>query len=110
MTKAKGELVLITNAKFDRQAAKAPAAKSKKGRAPRPIKTYEVSYSMVGGEVVLYAFRLRTKELTYAQLAGNATLVGEVAENRGSWTEFGRGSLPAGKGDYMRFIREVKAD
>lgn len=86
------------------------AADAPKKRAVK-LHTYAVSYSMIGGEIILYEFRIRTKSLTYAQLAGSAQLIGEVAERQnGKWSEFGRGALPRASHGTLRFIREVKGE
>lgn len=83
--------------------------RKRKPRTPRPVRTYEVTYTYLGAESVIHdTFRLRCPQLTPKQLVDASALRGEVATRRanGTWTAFTPGGLPD-NAHAPRMIREI---
>lgn len=78
-------------------------------QTPRPICTYEVTYTYVVADNIIHdTLKFRCKRLTAAQLKSNAVLVGDVStrKSNGQWTTLASGSLP-GNDHAPRVIREL---
>lgn len=78
-------------------------------RKPAQKHTYEVTYSLAGGEIVHEVFRIRCSKLTPALMRSKNAIIGEVAQRapNNKWTSFAAGALPHVTEFNTRVIREI---
>lgn len=81
----------------------------KRSRKPPALHLYEVTYTIIGGEVEYHTYRLRTRKLTPQVMRSNKPLVGEVSLKLDAkhWSDFGAGALPGVEAYNPRTIREL---
>jgi hypothetical protein len=83
--------------------------RKRRARKPAALHLYEVTYTIIGGEIEHHVYRLRCRKLTPAIMRSNKPLIGEVCAKLDArhWTPFGLGALPGVEAYNPRTVREL---